>query len=329
MRTVAYVLLAIVSLTPGLALADAPGPFLNSYRAYPASCLTLPLPEPSGPIFQARVTLPTVNSSFQQVGTEAVTFEFWRSPCNGGSSALLGHAVRDTSLQNTSPYPVFEGIFVSQGSISNYPVRLVEEPNTAVSYIPSNQLIIAETDFVFENDAAAIFDYSNSINIEIAGVSNVAGSIPAYDRTQYSNSGLPMQISGYQTGNYSDPSGGQGIQVEVSELGSSSQRTIVIAWYTYDDSGTSYWLFNSTTFNVGARSVSLPLGYFTGGRFAGNGGSTTASQWGTVTLSFPDCSHMLMTYNALVGLPQGVPVGSGTRTFTRITSINGLTCDSP
>src|SRR4029077_10832563 len=101
-----------------------------------------------------------------------------------------------------------------------------------------------------------------------SGLPNVVLSLSTYDPTQYADSSRPMQISGYQTGNYSDPVGGQGIQVEVMELGMQGQRAIVLAWYTYDASGTSYWLFNSTTFNIGDRSVSLPLGYYTGGSFA-------------------------------------------------------------
>jgi len=36
---------------------------------------------------------------------------------------------------------------------------------------------------------------------------------------------------------------------------------------------------------------------------------------------------MIMTYGSASGLPSGVPTGSGTRTFTRVTNINGLTCD--
>src|SRR5450755_1621807 len=90
-----------------LAFADSPGPILNPNRAYPASCVGFPLPLPTGPIWSARVTAPTVNIIGQTVGTEVVNYSFWRTPCNGGKAALIGLFYRDQALQNTFPEPEF------------------------------------------------------------------------------------------------------------------------------------------------------------------------------------------------------------------------------
>ena len=45
-----------------------------------------------------------------------------------------------------------------------------------------------------------------------------------------------------------------------------------------------------------------------------------------LTVDFPDCNSMHFTYQANAGLPASVPQGSGSRTWTRLTGINGLGC---
>jgi hypothetical protein len=311
--------------------ADSAGPVLNPYRAYPASCLTDPLPAaPSGPTWSGRVTLPLLAPS----GAEAVTVYLWRTPCSGRSSALLGEVVRDPQNSLSVPAPGFPSFSLQQGAKNLGFARVAVEPNTIRSSLGPGAPIFKVQQFVFENQPVTDvpqFDFNQAITVSVLNPNSsqvlLTGAIPAFDPAQYPS--LPMQISGYQTGNYSDPSGGQGIQVEVTELASPAQRAIVVAWYTYDQTGTSYWLFNAANFNVGDRSVSLPLGYFSGGGFAGGQGSIAAAVWGNVTLTFPDCNHMNFTYQALSGLPSGVPIGTGSKTLTRVTSINGVTCDAP
>jgi hypothetical protein len=329
---------ASMFLVSVLAFADSPGQTLNPFRVYPPSCLADPLPTtPSGPTWQLRATFTALQFSAAALTTEDVTLYFWRAPCDSGKSALLGRLVRD---------PVNEGridvqpLFPAFGKTQNAQTivfRSALEPNTVKSFIYLTPIPVDIT-FVFENGmlyptgTREVVDYSEGFELVAPngqGSFSPLLAIPAYDAAQYANASLPMQISGYQSGNFSDPSGGQGIQIEVIETGVQGQRALVLAWYTYDATGTSYWLFNSTTFNVGARSVSLPLGYFVGGGFAGAAGNVSAAVWGNVTLSFADCNHMTFSYQSISGLPAGVPVGSGTRTFTRVTSINGVTCDSP
>ena len=328
---------AILFLLFGLlqeASAESSGPILNPAREYPPSCLAWPLPLPAGsePYWTVQATVPTVDNTYTVVGNETVTYIFWRSPCNGGKAALLGQMQRDSSKDNLSPAPVFGHISATQQGLAQ-PVwlRTALEPNTIVAGIDLGvTAVYSYATFVLEEgystDTSYLLDYTHALTVTINGLQPASLAIPAYNPAQYAGVGQPMQISGYQTGNYGDAAGAQGVQVEVAESLNPGKRYIVLAWYTYDPSNIAYWLFNSTEFDVGDRQVTFPIGYFHGGGFAGSAGGQ-GSVWGNVTVSFPDCNHMVMTYDDASGLPSGVPTGNGTRTFTRVTAINGATCD--
>jgi hypothetical protein len=332
MSRVVLFIAAAVLCSPMLVRADSPGPTPNPYQEYPPSCVAYPLPLPAqgDPLYSVNVNEPARDNSGAVVANETVTLFFWRSPCDGNTSALMGQMSRATQLQGTSPVPDFPSLFVSQGNLQTAQARVVEEPNTQVSFYAAGLPVSYYQDFIFENvfdnnGDPKIVNYSQALTVTIDGNPPVAINIPAYNRAQYADASLPMQISGYNTGNYSDPSAGaQGVQIEVAD-GTPNQSVIVFAWYTYDPSGLPYWLFNSAAFTPGARSVSLPLGYYSGGTFVA--GSGHAALWGNITVSFPDCNHMTVTYQSANGLPSGTPTGSGTRTFTKITSINGLSCN--
>ncbi len=306
------------------AWGDSPGPAQSSWQAYPPSCLAYPLPSPSGAAWSASVPLETDNPGADH--HETVDFVFWRSPCANGKSALLGKMSRDPGSVNKNPAPVFAGLRVSQGAVQNHPARVALEPNTVISYVPSGSSVSNSLLFVFENDASATVDYSQAITVSInATESTVDVAIPAYDESQYPNAASPLQLSGYVTGNWYDPAhGGEGAQVEVG-AGSGDSRYITFAWYTYDKAGIPFWLFGQGGFNAGDRSATLTVAYATGGGFAG-GPSASVAIWGTLTVDFPDCNSMHFTYQANAGLPDGIPQGSGSRDWTRLTGINGLSC---
>ena len=307
-----------------VAWSDSPGPVQSPWQAYPPSCLAYPLPAPSGPTWSVPVVLETNGPTHHD---EAVEFVFWRTPCAGGKSALLGKLSRDPGSENKFPAPVFSGLQVSQGNIQNHPARLATEPNTVLSNVPSDQAVSDNLVFVFENDASASLDYSQAINLTINSMESPGTvSIPAYDESLYATTDLPLQLSGYMTGNWFDPAhAGEGAQVEVGAAAGTS-RYIIFAWYTYTPSGLPFWLFGQGAFNAGDRSANVSVAYATGGGFAGGGAGATNASWGTLTIEFPDCNTMHFTYQANGGLPAGVPQGSGSRTWTRLTNINGLSC---
>ena len=306
------------------AWSDSPGPVRSPWQAYPPSCLAYPLPPPSGPTWSVVGELETNGSTDRH---ESVNFVFWRTACNGGKSALLGKVFRDAASVNKFPAPVFEGLRISQGATQDHPARIATEPNSVLSYIPFGVAVSDSLVFVFENDASASLDYSQAINVTInAAEASRSVSIPAYNEMQYPTADLALQLSGYLTGNFFDPAhGGEGAQVEIG-AGAGNGRYIIFAWYTYTPSGIPFWLFGQGGFNAGDRSANVTVAYATGGGFAG-GPSATNAGWGTLTVEFPECNSMHFTYQANSGLPAGIPQGSGSRTWTRLTSINGLTCE--
>ena len=313
------------------AWADSPGPQLNPDHAYPPSCLAYPLPAPSGPVTSVQMLAYTIDNNYALTGnTEQITLQLWRSPCNGGKAALLGSVTRNSALNNTFPAPLIPGLYVNQNGHESW-ARIASDPNTFTAGLGEGiDPFFSSLTFVFEepyDTSVPYVDYSNALSVTNGNGSTFA-SLSAYNPSQYSTAGLPMQISGYQTGNFADASGAQGVQVEVSESSTPGQRYLILAWYSYDFSNIAYWLYGSAPFNLGDRSATASFYYYSGGGFAGAGGvAGTGALWGNATVSFPDCNHLVMTYANTGGLPSGVPTGSGTRTFTRASWINGATCD--
>jgi hypothetical protein len=320
------------------AFADSPGPAANVNREYPPSCLAYPLdnsfPASNDPVWSTTVTLPTVNSSFQLVGSEQVTYVFWRSPCSGGKAALLGQVQRATALQGTSPFPIFGQVYATQGSAENAIVRTPPEPNTNLAGIDFGEVPVYDVwTFVLEEGYTTtttwLLDYTQPMTLTILGVAQEQLDIPVYDPSDYADAFLPMQLSGYLSGGWYDPNhSGEGFQIEIGETEGSSARYIVVAWYTYDAQGIPYWVYGAAPFTAGDRSVTISqMAYFFGGRFAGGAGfAATPALWGSITLHFADCNTLDFSFQSAAGLPSQPPAGSGTRTWTRVTQLNGLTC---
>lgn len=320
------------TLPVAIACAYSPGPMMSPWQAYPASCVSnsmmddrggMMMQPGSGPTWTSSVVLPTVNDAFSgPVGSETVTFSMWRVPCSGSKSALMGRVVRSHS---GLPEPVFGTMFVSQGGYSHQAVRIARDANTMYSDMTGAPFMNG-FDFVVENGADYQIDYSQGMQLSISGKPNVSMMIPAYDPTQYSTASMPMMMSGYMTGNWYDAAhGGEGAQVEVGAT-SSTGRYMTFAWYTFDAKGLPFWLFGMGSFNAGDRLVNVTMDYMSGGGFAGNFMGATNAPWGSVTVQFPDCHTMQFSYQSNAGLPTTMPHGSGSRTWTRLTSINGLEC---
>ncbi len=105
-------------------------------------------------------------------------------------------------------------------------------------------------------------------------------------------------------------------------------RTLFAAWYTYDANGIPFWLSVQGVANYGSNTFSnVPVYYYTGGGFAGNFPSVTQHNWGTMNISFPDCTTMEFDFNGAADAVAGGPAGSGSRTFHRLADINGLNCE--
>lgn len=316
--------------------------FANPNRAYPPSCLNSPLPlglwqsDPNAIMKQTFLIGDPYAGGSESLYVEKATIYLFRVVCSGGKSATLLEIDRPSDA-STTYYPTFPAVSVVQGSNNIY-IRLANDPNTFFSTNYSLDPLTQSDVFVLENyyGGSVQFDFNQAFTLTVDNLnSNDSNEItnfamPAYNPAQYPAASQPMPISGYMTGAWYDPAhSGEGIQVEVGEQGTpgtANDRYIVMAWYTYDSSGVPYWLYGEGDFTAGDRSASVQMIYSTGGGFAGNFGSATTPAWGTINVQFADCNTMQFNYQSASGLPAGVPTGNGAKTWTRISQMNGLTC---
>ena len=321
--------------------------YANPDRAYPPSCLSSPIPFglwQNDPNFRhVQIALPgdsLTNDAGERAYAETVDAYVFRVACTSGQSATLLEIDRPANMDgNSTRYPTLPAVYVTQNGVQDYVVRLANDPNTFFSTNYALNPLINSDVFVLENfyGGSVQFNYNNAVIVTIDNLfvdqtkrQIIDSSLPMYNPAQYAAASQPLPISGYMTGNWYDKAhSGEGIQVEVGELqasGSTFPRYISIAWYTFDSTGVPYWLFGSGVFNAGDTSATVTLGYSSGGSFAGSGASATQALWGTFNVRFPSCNSMQFTYQSAAGLPAGVPTGSGTKSWTRLTQMNGLTC---
>jgi hypothetical protein len=333
----------------------------NQNRAYPPSCLQAPLLPGLLPGKYANDPARVSNtitlsgdaygaSTAEQQYLESDTVTVFRIPCSGGTSALLLEIDRPSNLDgDTSVYPVYPAVYVKvdlSGVETPIALRTPKDPNTYLSDNVAGTPLYDSSVFVIENTylsdlqfdfnpAFALFVY-NLLPTTNSNTDTEEFDIPAYNPALYPAASQALPISGYLTGTWYDSThSGEGIQTEVGEVGTAgTQRFVSVSWYTYDLTGTPYWLIGSgvvtldpTTF-VAPNTVSVTLPYTTNGGFAGDfGSSATKALWGTMQVSFPDCNTMVFTYDTTgTGIPSTVPTGTGTRTWKRFTTVNGLTC---
>lgn len=318
--------------------------FANPYRAYPASCLSDGLPfgifqqSQSDPQPQRQqLTLPgdpLSNSTAEQNYSETVTISVWRVPCspdsNGvGQSATVIEIDRPCgACDQEARYPTFPLVLATQGNTSNFAIRLTADQNTWFSTSYVNEPIYSSNIWVLENYFlnAVQFDYNQAFALSLDNT--ITFNLPAYNPAQYAGTSQSLPISGYMTSNWYSPGhGGEGMLTQIFDNGDQQTRTFTAAWYTFDVHGLPFWLYAQGSFTIGDRSTGAVDTYYpTGGAFAGTGGSATFVKWGTVMFSFPDCDHMVFTFNGNADAVQG-PTGSGQRTWLRIANVNSLVCD--
>ena len=322
----------------------------NPYRAYPPSCLADPLPTaPSGPTTTIQMDLYTRDDNGNALTPELVTIYLWRMACsssgnltpynvdNGPNAALLMRIQRDSTVDgNTTQFPTFPYLTSTQnGGVSL--VRAAMEPNTVVSDGPFDAPVYVSTTYVLENypysgSGFTYFDYDNTLTIDPViggfGTSAVSTDIGGYSPNQndYPAAYQNLPIDGYMSSAYYDTAhSGEGLVVQIYDNPGGTSRTVFASWYTYDTVGLPYWLAAQGTMPVGANSIAnAPVYYYTGGGFAGNFTGVTSNNWGTMSFSWANCNTLNFTYNG--NAPNG-PSGNGSRTWTRLSDINGLNCE--
>ncbi|MEP6940442.1 MAG: hypothetical protein ABI846_11825 [Rudaea sp.] len=348
-------------LIPNASRAYPAGCFSDTQPSVAGNIEPLPV-TPSGPLYGGAVTLYAYNTQLvNHDTTENVTITIWRLPCSssgdktgynpdGGAVAATLIRIQRSAASNgtTLIYPTFPAIRIAQGSIgfddANFRdyARVVAEPNTVIADTNIDAPVISSTTYVLENypySGASVFAFNQSFQIRFDnGYTDTSGnpigqtvfSIPAYNPTasSYPAASQPLPINGYLSGSWYDPThSGEGILTQVYD-NDGKTRIFAATWYTFDQAGIPFWLVASATFSVGATSIpNMAVGYRTGGGFAGSFTPPAPQQnWGTMTVSFPNCQKMTFSYNGAATAVNGGPAGSGTKTFTRLGSINSLAC---
>ncbi|MEZ5460502.1 hypothetical protein [Dokdonella sp.] len=330
---------AINSATPSL-------PTPNPLRAYPPSCLADPLPDvPSGPLFSTTANLAAYNSNDGTYELEGVTITIWRVACSSAiffNSATLMRIQRQGQYEGDRViYPLFPVIAIEQSTngFDEIP-RLALDPNTVVSDVLPDSPIIDSTTYVLENYAGAganYFDYNLPFSVQFDNLfpsDNLfyIDNIPAYNPSNltYPAAFQNLPISGYLATAYYDPTAsGEGIVMQVFQRpGEPNTFVLNFTWSAYDPSGLPFWLTGQVDIVRGAKVATTPMAYVTGGGLGGDAGAADPPTiWGTATVSFPDCNHMNLSYASNPGLPAFVPQGSGSRSWIRLATLNGLPCE--
>lgn len=332
--------------------AAQPGqPRVNPVRAYPPSCLADPLPDaPSGPLYQNANVLLAATDGGGNFFEELVTVTIWRVACSSATtfnSATLMRVTRRPQFEGDADvYALMPGIEIAQGGIGfgnasgRSLIRVAAEPNTIISDIMADTPIIFSTTYVLENypyEGAGFFDFNLPFSVRLDNFFptnrySFINNVPLYNPVAgtYPDAFANLPFNGYLGANWYDRNhSGEGMFVRINENPSTPNiLSLEIAWYTFDSTGTPYWLYGGADFNRGARSVTAPVGFWSGGSFAGTGtGTSVVELWGSITMTFQSCDNMRFTFASVSSLPVGVPTGSGTRDFTRLGNQNGLPCE--
>lgn len=119
---------------------------------------------------------------------------------------------------------------------------------------------------------------------------------------------------------YNPAQSGHGFSIEVI----SAERSLVF-WYAYDPFGNPIFLYGEAT-NVGNR-LQVKVYYLQGmvwGEFDPE--TNELLDWGTLTITFHDCTHATLRYDSTLEYESGEAFGSGEMPLVRLASMEGYRC---
>jgi plastocyanin len=143
--------------------------------------------------------------------------------------------------------------------------------------------------------------------------SGMAGSI-----TVEAGGDPPFIITPAITGNWFDPAqNGHGFQFEMI-----TESLVTAFWFTFDNNGNPAWLVGTGTIN--GSTITMQVNRSSGGRFPPNfnPASIVSNPWGTWTFTFTGCNAGKVDWTST----DPAFTASGTMSLTRLTQIQGLSC---
>jgi hypothetical protein len=174
------------------------------------------------------------------------------------------------------------------------------------------------------------FAFPSCANDDFTGILNISpGEVEGYDEllldTNYTQiaeivdceTGETSPDSGF-SGSWFDPShNGEGVIIQVLQNG-----TVVIQWFTYNETGEQMWVQGTGTIVDGTLTVDNL--FTTAGTAYGSGfnpDDINVLPWGTLTMEFLSCSMATLKYNSTAGF------GAGTLNMVRLSSLMGIPCE--
>ncbi|MGA8279053.1 MAG: trypsin-like peptidase domain-containing protein [Rhodanobacteraceae bacterium] len=173
-----------------------------------------------------------------------------------------------------------------------------------------------------------LFGASTDLSCDVVGQPPSSGNESGFSRfdlafshlAQYlAPTGASFQITAGITGSWFDPAqSGHGFSIEVLP-----GNVMLLYWYVFAPNGGQAWItaVGPIDGNTAVLDASMTLG--SGGRFPPhfNASAVHNEPWGTITLSFTDCSNGEAGWQPIVA---GYPAGS--MPITRLTQPDGLSC---
>lgn len=327
-------------------------PMANAYRAYPPSCASDPLPDASGNtgvVLSRDLPLYTKDQN-GRVTPESVRITLWRIACSSGNTktpynadgqrrnamTLLRFDRAAANEGRSDVIPTMPLVQIRQGSVGYDDaaslVRIAAEPNTVISEAPFDSPIIYSTTYVLENHPFGSdwnHQYNQAFELRIdpqdtaPGYATAVFNVPAYAPTAstYPDATAPLFLDGYAAAQWIKADTGDGLLVQITEDhgGGSMSRQIVFDLLLRDLDDNPFWLVGNAPFLVGATEVETTATYL--------GKSGHQPQWGKAKFRLAHCNRLDVTFTPNAGLAAPVPSFSGTRSYARLFSANGMLCE--
>src|SRR5205085_9991719 len=164
----------------------------------------------------------------------------------------------------TEPSPVFPVVGVARTGQNDLALRPVGEPNTVAADLLGVP-IISDSTVVLETFPVDGFDIDLNPAVTISLFPTSGGTtrresfaIAAYNAATHPDGQLALEITGYTTGTYFDPThAGEGVFWEVAER-SDGSRFAFFSWFTYAPDGRPTWIIGNVDVPAGVRVIQIP-----------------------------------------------------------------------